>query len=220
MKYKLIAGIYIVLAGSIISSTAFAQTDANAARDAAIKAVKKELEKNSRYLVQDIVIDFKPMDFKSCKVSYTFQRINSLGSDNFGSATVDRNSATGSAVAASSTSSQTVSSVTGNSAGLRSDNNPTFNNRDASSFNTQRITYLDLGEINAASVAYKAFPDGVRLGFAMIGGRPLIEKRAAGGGAAASTTFSVEFLPIVSEKKAESVKAALLEAIRQCQTPK
>ena len=217
MRIKLSGVLFVVCAVAIGSISAIAQTSTDAARDEAIKEAKKELQRSSRYLVQDILINFKPMEFKECNVSYTFERANSTGGDTFGPVSVDRNSATGSAVAASSSNSQTMSTITGNTAGMRSDNNPSFNNRDASSFNTQRITHLNLGEIDPASVAFKSFPDGVRLGFRMLGNKPLIEKRAVGGGAAAASTFSVEFLPIVSEKKAESVKAALLAAIKACQ---
>ena len=193
-----------------------AQTPASApTREQALKDASKALSKNSRYQYQDVTLTFKPLDFKSCKVSYTFEQVSSLGNENFGRATVDSNSANGTAVNNSSTSRQTTSTVTGNSAGMMSDNNPTFSNREATFFNTKRTTTVDLADVDVDKIAVVTKPKGVLVVFRTLEGKRSITRSSKGNGAVPEQT-SGDVLPIVSEKKAAVVKEALANAVHSC----
>jgi hypothetical protein len=200
----------------IVSGSVFGQSAPQTiTREQALKEASKALSRNARYQNQDVTMTFKALDFKTCKVSYTFEQVSSLGNENFGRASVDSNSAAGSAVNNSSTTRQTVSSVTGNSAGNLSNNDPTFSNREATFFNTKRTTSFDLADIDANSITVVTNPKGVFLSFRTLEGRRTIVRNTKGNGAVPDAT-SGEVLPIVSEKKAAIVKESLSNAINAC----
>lgn len=208
---------FLLLASMVAASgQGTAVPSAAMTKDQALKELRKSLEKNSRYQVQDIIINFKAMDFKTCNISYTFERPTAIGGDNFGRATVDPASPGSVAVRNSSSSSQTTSSVTGNSAGMMSDNNPSLTNRESSFFNTQKVTTMNLADIDLASIAPASNTKGSFITMKTIQNRRSIVRSARGNGSDPAT-LSGEALPLVNEKKFETLKQAFTDAITVCQ---
>jgi hypothetical protein len=183
-----------------------------------VKDLRKALVKQSRYQVQEIVLSFKPKDFKSCEVSYKFEMPGSLGDENFGQATFDRNSTIAPSINNTSTTRTVTSAVTGNTIAIASNNNPIFYLREASFFNNKAVTSFNLSDLNADSLEVKSTSNGVYLILKTFDNKTLITKSVEGKGFT-PLNISYEFLPVVSRKKAESVKELFVKAIKQCQTP-
>ncbi|MBX3299938.1 MAG: hypothetical protein KF736_10805 [Acidobacteria bacterium] len=200
---------------ALASCTGIAAQDPAAAAESAVREVKKGLANNSRVQIQSITMVFKPLEFKTCKIEYTFERLGSIGNENFGQATVERGSNTAVAARNTTTTSTTMSSVTGNTAAVVSNNNPSFNMSESSFYNSGRITTFDLADIEPNSVAWKKLTDGVFIGFRTVDNKKLIQRHLKGQGTEPEPS-SIEFIPIVSEKKAEEIKTALIQAINAC----
>jgi hypothetical protein len=187
--------------------------------DDSIKELRKALVKNSRYQFQEITLQFTAKDFRSCEVSYGFERAGSLGDENFGQATVERSSPASPTVNSTSTTRTVYSPVTGNTAGQISDRNPNFLLRESTFFNTNAITSFNLSNLNPESIEIKSAPNGIFLVVKTLDGKSSIQKNPNGNGSSPVKT-SFDFLPIASEKKAEKVRELLARAIRQCSEQK
>ena len=185
------------------------------ANNDSVRDLRKSLIKNSRYQFQEIILQFVANDFKSCDVSYRFERSGSLGNENFGQATVDRSSPVAPSINNTSTTRTVFSPITGNTAGQISNGNPSFLLRELTFFNTTTITSLNFSDLDAQAIEIKTSPRGVFLSLKTLESKSSIQKKPTGNGALPLKT-SFEFLPIVSQKKAEKVKELLVRAIRQC----
>jgi hypothetical protein len=209
----------IVLLFTISFVSAQKAGDAPAApptKEQALKELRKQLERNSRYQVQEIIINFRAMDFKTCNISYTFERPDATGGDNFGRAQIDPASPSSVAVNQGSRGSQTTSSVTGNSAGVMSNNDPTFANRESTFFNTQRTTTMNLADIDTSSLQVVKNNKGTFLTLKTLDGKRTIVRTARGNGATPGES-SAEVFPLSSDKKVDVVKQAIVQAVTACQ---
>jgi hypothetical protein len=184
-------------------------TDNDSVRD-----LRKSLTNNSRYQIQNITLQFAAKDFKSCEVSYQFARPMSLGDENFGTAVLDRSSTGGTDINNANAGRKTIEKD-GIITRVISTDKPQFSLTQATFFNTSYRTTLKLSDLNPDAVEITSTSQGVYLTLNTLESKALIQKTPVGSGAVPAKT-SIEFLPIVSQKKAEKVKELFVRAIKQC----
>lgn len=214
-RLRLSALVVIVVLFTIVSVSAQKPDAAPPTKEQALKELRKQLERNSRYQVQEVIINFRAMDFKTCNIKYTFERPDATGGDNFGRAQYDPASPNAVAVNQGSRGTQTTSSVTGNSAGVMSNNDPTFSNRESTFFNTQRTTTMNLADIDTTSFQVVKNNKGTFLTLKTLDGKRTIVRTARGNGATPGES-SAEVLPLSGDKKVEEIKQALTQAVTVC----
>jgi len=176
--------------------------------------LRKSLTKHSRYQFQNITLQFAAKDFKSCDVSYQFERIGSIGDENFGPALLDRSSP-GSIDINSANAGRKIIESDGVTTRVISRNLPQYALTQGTFFNTSYMTTFKLSDLNPDAVEITRTSKGVYLSLKTLESKASIEKNPIGSGAVPAKT-STEFLPMVSQKKAEKVKELFMRAIKQC----
>jgi hypothetical protein len=187
-----------------------AQTTGNAS----VKDLRKSLVKNSRYQFQEILLQFAANDFKTCDVSYRFERLGSIGNENFGQATLDRSSPVATDINNANSGRKIIESD-GITTRVITRNRPQFPLTQSTFFNTGYVTTFKLSDLNPDAVEITSTSKGVYLSLKTLESKASIQKDPVGSGADPMKTNS-EFLPIVSQKKAEKVKELFVRAIKQC----
>lgn len=183
--------------------------------DDSVNDLRKSLVKHSRYQFQEIILQFAAKDFKTCDVSYQFVRPMSIGNENFGQAVVDRSSPGATDINSANTAGRKTVERDGVYARVISKNNPQFPLSQTTFFNTGYVTTFKLSDLNADAVEITSTSKGVYLTLKTLESKASIEKTPVGSGAVPAK-ISTEFLPIVSQKKAEKVKELFVRAIKQC----
>lgn len=219
LRRTVLTGFVICLTLSF-SSALFAQTTA----DKSVKNLRERLKKYSRLQFQDLTVYFRPLEFDSCKVSYQYQITENIGSgltssgnsssplDTYQQTRVER-----------TTLRQTI---TGNYVNLPGRRNEITNlmNVNATS-NASIITSFDFADLDASSLKIVKRSSGIYVFFQSVKSRDIEKESFTSENLTVNrgdvvqplpTDTKNEYLPVVSEKKAEEIRALFSETIRQC----
>lgn len=181
-----------------------------------VKDLRKSLVKNSRYQFQEVTLQFAAKDFKTCDVSYRFERTGSIGDENFGQATVERASTSQTVINTANAGRKTVEDGGGGQTRVITGNRPQYTLTQLTFFNNGYVTNFKLSDLNPDAVEVSKTPNGVYyLTLKTLDSKASIQKTPVGSGAV-PVKMNSEILPVVSEKKAEKVKELFVRAIKQC----
>ena len=84
LRMSVLAAIVVLFSIVSVSAQKTVEEKAPPTKEQVLKELRKQLERNSRYQVQEILINFRAMDFKTCNIVYTFERPDAIGGENFG----------------------------------------------------------------------------------------------------------------------------------------
>jgi hypothetical protein len=201
------------LIGSLMAAAAlsFSVMAQNGSAVATIKDLRKELVNSSRLQFQNLKIEFHPLEFKTCDVSYRFELADNFGSSIDSTSSLDAYSQTRdrSAVAVTGATGQRYD-VPGN----RTTENQRVNVKAISKMTV--ITTFNLKDLNPDSLRIEKSSGGFYLFFQTENGKDMIVKDSVDSNK--MPPKSEEYFPIVSEKKAEKLKELFGQAITQCKT--
>ena len=215
-----------VLTGFVIcmtfSNLLFAQTAPNQS----VKNLRDRLKKYSRLQFQDLTVYFRPLEFDSCRVKYQYQLTENIGSGLTSSGNSSSPLDTYEQTRLKGATLKQTTATTGNYVILPGRRNEIANlmNVNATS-NASIVTSFDFRDLDAASLKIVKRTSGIYLFFQTVKSGD-IEKDSF-----TSENLTVnrgdlitppvadrkdEYIPVVSEKKAEEIRILFDETIRQC----
>lgn len=198
-----------------LSFSAFSQLPAQVNSQKAIKDLRQNLTKNSRFQYENFTIIFRPVEFDSCDIKYRFEAIEGIGN---GTAT---SSATNSSPLDSYERTRIkpprfVTGRQGTGSFIPGRKDEERNRQDEIQRSKSFVeTLFNLGEVDSNSLEILDLPGGIFLSFQIGANKELISKLPSDG--KNEELKKNEVFPVISKEKAEELKKSFFNAIKQCQ---
>jgi hypothetical protein len=198
-----------------LSFSAFSQLPTKVNSQKAVKELRQNLIKNSRYQYENFTIIFRPVEFNDCNIKYRFETIEGIGN---GTAT---SSATNSSPLDSyeRTRIQPPHFVTGREGTgsfIPGRKDEERNRQDEIQRSRAFVeTLFNLGDVDPNSLKILDLPGGIFLAFQIKENKNLISKLPSDG--KSEEAKKDEVFPVISMDKAEELKDSFFKAIKQCQ---